>query len=139
MSEGREDIRLFVVHAREDRDKARQVRRWLSHHPGVRLATDEDVGFHPGQSPWEAMRDQIEKSDIVFFLATPQSLEAESTLLELGMTWGMEKPIIWVQVGRVPLQSPVELRKDHAVAYEDIQDPEVVDDLLRRYREPASA
>jgi len=85
------------------------------------------------------MRDQIEKSDIVFFLATPQSLEAESTLLELGMTWGMEKPIIWVQVGRVPLQSPVELRKDHAVAYEEMQDPEVVDNLLRRYREPASA
>lgn len=139
MADDARPIRLFVVHAGEDRDKARRLRRWLHRHVGVRLVADEDVHPRSGEDPWDAVREEIRQSTGVLFLATPASLDSERTLVELGMVQGMRKPFRWIQTGRIPLRAPVEMDASDSVSFDQLGDPEFADDVLQGLRAAAAS
>jgi len=133
------EVKIFVSHAREDDRRAQKLRQWLQQHYGVTVILDGEVEPKPGEELWEPVRRHIEESNLVAFLVTPQSLSNSRSIIEVGMTAGLRKPIVWVQVGRVPLRPPVEFPDRETVFFDEFEDPEVVDALLEPYRHPASA
>lgn len=133
------EVKIFVSHAREDEPRARQLRQWLRQHYGVTVVLDGEVELTPDEEPWEPVQRHIKESDLVAFLVTPQSLSNSRSIIEVGMTAGLRKPIIWIQVGRVPLRPPVGFPDRETVFFDEFGDPETVDALLEPYRHPASA
>lgn len=138
MSKRDKQIRVFITHTSDDRAEARQLRNWLVHHPGVSTFTIDDLSA--GENWQEKLRERIAKSNLILFIASPNSLESSFVLQELGAAWAFEKPIITVLTSRASaVDLPFQLKEQSTMDLEDFSDPDIVRDLISQYREPASA
>lgn len=137
MSKRDNNIRVFITHTSDDRAKARQLRNWLVHHPGVSTFTVDDLSA--GGNWQEKLREQIATSNLILFIASPDSLDSSFVLQELGAAWAFEKPIITVLTSRASaVDLPFRLEEQLTMDLEEFSDPDAVRDLIGQYREPAS-
>jgi flagellar biosynthesis regulator FlaF len=133
-----DSLHIFISYARDDRDRAHTLRRRLNWHENVSTFMIDDLEYREN---WrEELRSRLIDSDLVVVLLSAEALESERVLQDLGAVWGLKKPAVIVRTGPTNLQLPVDI-SDHSstVQFDDFQDPERVDDLLRPYRKTPSA
>ena len=84
--------RVFISNAAVDNVLARKIRNVIETSIDANISTDEDLG---AGSDWESrLRQEIEDSDYIVVLLTPQSVRSPFVIQEIGAAWGLGKPII---------------------------------------------
>jgi hypothetical protein len=99
---------VFLVHAHEDKDTARRLKKNLERVPFVDVVSHDDLASKSESNFRSYLARHIRNSTGVAFLLTPQSQDNEWSLLELGMAVGADKPVRFVQTGEVALKPPLQ-------------------------------
>ncbi|NBC85074.1 MAG: TIR domain-containing protein [Bacteroidetes bacterium] len=99
---------VFLVHAREDKDLARRLKRNLERVPFVDVVSHDDVSPEDTNSYRSHLANKIRNSSGVAFLLTPKSQDSDWSLFELGMAIGANEPFRYVQTGDIALHPPFE-------------------------------
>ena len=125
-------MRVFLSHASADNVLARKVRNILWRSFDARVFTTEDLSA--GEN-WESkLRGELAQSDYVVALLTPQSVSSNFLLHELGAAWALGKPIISVVTRRDVLNSlPLALSESQMIELADLDNPEISDQLVKRF------
>ncbi len=120
MSEGTQptrgrSLRIFLSHAASDTILAQKLRKLLSRRVSGRIFITEEISA--GEDWQSRLRNELAGADVVLALLTPQSVDSNWLLHEIGAAWALEKPIVAV-VTRGDLLNQVPLAGREAVVVE---------------------
>lgn len=131
-------IRVFLSHATQDREMARELSQRLRSWTGVSVHTPEDISV--GQAWSRRILDRIKKSDLMMVLLTPDSVRSPWILQEMGAAWGLDKKIAVVSTdAELASGLPFSLDKIQILKIEDLSDPEIVSSLVQELSGRAQA
>jgi len=121
--------RIFLSYAGADRTYARKLRSLLSQRPNLRIFTTETLS---AGEDWESeLRDELAQSDLFMVLLSSNSVDSKWVLHELGAAWALNKPIIPIVINPEAFSKiPVTLGELQSVEIEDLENPEVIDQIL---------
>lgn len=125
-------IRIFLSYAIADDMYAHKLFRILSHRRDLRVFTTEMLS---AGEDWESkLKEEITQCDIFMMLLSPNSVDSNWVLHELGAAWGLNKLIIPVVIhpGTVT-KIPVQLPKSQSVVFDDFTNPEAIDKIFDSY------
>ena len=131
--------RIFVSHAFEDREAAWRVARAFARNAaGVSVFTLEVLNM--GED-WRAkIREEIIKSDVFIILLSPKTLNSPWVLAEIGAAWALEKPFVIVRTHpAMEVNLLVEVTPEYLVNLEDLDEPDVVQQIIRLNGTPSNA
>ncbi len=131
-------LRVFLSYAREDKEYAQKLHHLLSKRPNLRIFTTDILS---GGEDWQTkLRDEIARCDLFIVMLSSTSVESKWVLHELGAAWAINKPIIPVVAqSDILTRVPVELKGVQPVEMQDIDKPEIINQILERYEAAASA
>ncbi|PSQ82065.1 MAG: hypothetical protein BRD46_00615 [Bacteroidetes bacterium QS_8_68_15] len=133
----REDVRVFVSRAAADREPARKLSDAMARRHGVRVFDPAEMLSAGGD--WQArLKDELAGSDVFVALMSPEALKSSFVLQEIGAAWALDKPVVLVLKNVSERAGLLENWSDQfMVNLDDLDDPEVMSQLLRRHREDA--
>ena len=124
--------RIFLSYAISDAIYAHKLLRLLFQRSNLRVFTTEMLSA--GEN-WESkLKEEISQCDIFMMLLSPNSVDSNWVLHELGAAWALNKSIIPVVIHpeTVP-KIPVQLRKSQLVVFDDFKNPETINKILNSY------
>lgn len=129
--------RIFLSYAMDDRAAAERLHDLISKYPAVNIFTTQTLSA--GEN-WQAkLRDEISKCSVFLVLLSPNSVDSNWVLYELGAAWAMGKPIISIVTDPELLSKiPMELSSNSFVEIKDIEKPEDINRIFERYEEFAA-
>ncbi len=134
----RRTLRIFLSYTTADRAQAHKLRGLLSQRPGLRVFTADTLSA--GEDWQSKLRDELSQCDIFMVLLSPDSVDSDLTLQELGAVWALNKPVIPIVTHRdVFSKIPLTLREVVSVELEELEKPEDIDRILERYEEMAAS
>jgi hypothetical protein len=104
-------VEVFVSHAHEDRDLAKQlveaIETGLEVPPdAIRCTSVPGYDFAPGINFIDALRSELTGASCVIGLWTPCSMKSQWCLFELGATWGLAHQALFLSAGAEALRDP---------------------------------
>jgi TIR domain len=125
---------IFISYVQRDRALAELVIRSIKRRrPDIQVVSHFELS---AAEPWvDKVRDWISRCKLFMVLLTPNSVEADNILTEVGAAWGLAKPIVKI----VPLeyvlgdQLPISLFGQPTLRLEEIEQSEALDSILHRY------
>ena len=123
-------IRVFLSYAYPDQAHARRVRNLLALADVKVVSTD---ALATGRAWPSVIPGEISRCDVFIVVISPDSLESEWVLLELGAAWALKKPMIALatrpDITTIPgAPGPVEV-----INIEEIEKPGVLQRLLKGF------
>ncbi len=130
----KQELRVFLSYAATDAVCAHKLRRLLSQRPNLRIFTTEMLS---AGEDWETkLREELSRCDVFVVLLSLKSVASEWILHELGAAWALNKPIIPIAINsEVFSKIPITLHGVQFVEIEDIEKPEVINQILDSYAE----
>jgi len=127
-------IRVFFSYETADNDHARKLRRILSRHFNLRIFTHEGLS---AAEDWKSkLKSELAQCDIFVVLLSPNSVESDWVLQELGGAWMGDKPILPIVThSHVLAKIPLQLRNAQTVNINDLDNPEVINQILESFEE----
>jgi hypothetical protein len=131
-------LRIFLSYAVADRVYAHKLRGLLSQRPNLHIFTTETLS---AGEDWESkLKDEISQCDIFVVVLSPNSVNSKWVLHELGAAWAINKPIIPVVTHpEVFSRIPVTLSKVQLVETNELEKPEVINQILEHYEEAVTS
>lgn len=125
---------IFISYVQRDRALGERVIRSIRRRrPDIQVLSHFELS---AAEPWvEKVRDWISHCKLFMVLLTPNSVEADNVLTEVGAAWGLGKPIVKI----IPLeyvlgdQLPISLFGQPTLRLEEIEESEALDHILYRY------
>lgn len=125
---------VFISYVQRDRVLGERVIRSIRRRrPDIKILDHSELS---AAEPWvDKVRDWISRCKLFMVLLTPNSVEADNVLTEVGAAWGLGKPIVKI----VPLefvlgdQLPISLFGQPTLRLEEIEQSEALDRILERY------
>jgi len=133
MTQKKEMSKIFLSYTRADRDDGQKLGRLLSQQrPNLRIFTTDTLSA--GEDWRSRLKDELTQCDLFIVILSPNSIDSDWVLQELGAAWAIDKPIIPVvtQPGLLT-RIPVDLKDVQVVELKDIEKPEVINQILERY------
>lgn len=125
---------VFISYVHRDRALGEQVIRTIRRHrPDIQVLSHFELS---AAEPWvEKVRDWISRCKLFMVLLTPNSVEADNVLTEVGAAWGLGKPIVKIVPPEYVMgdQLPISLFGQPTLRLEDIEQSEALDRILDRY------
>ena len=135
---GKKTLRIFLSYTTADKVQAHKLRGLLSQRPGLRIFTADTLSA--GEDWVPKLRDELSQCDIFMVLLSPDSVDSDWILQELGAAWALNKPVIPIVTHRDMFSKiPLTLREVMSVGLEELEDPEVIDRILERYEKMAES
>lgn len=136
--ERKQVLRIFLSYDAADRAYGHKLRSLLSQRPHVRIFTTDMLSA--GEDWQSKLKDELSKCDIFLVLLSPNSVSSKWVLHELGAAWAMEKPIISIVTHpEIFSKIPVPLSQIQFVEIEDLEKPEIINQILEHYEEVATS
>lgn len=134
----RRPIRVFISHSTIDQVFARKVRNLLSQRANAQVFTTEELS---AGERWEArLRHELATADVVMVLLTPNSVDSNWVLHEVGAAWALGKAIIPVITRRDVLNKlPVTLKASRAIELTDVDSADNADKLVGEFENALAA
>src|SRR5438067_6824935 len=85
-------LRVFFSYAAADSASAHRLRSLLSQHPNLQVFTTDILSA--GEDWVSHLKSELSACDLFVVLLSPNSLESNWVLSEIGAAWGLDKPII---------------------------------------------
>ena len=125
---------VFISYVQRDRALGEHVIRSIRRRrPDIQVLNHFELS---AAEPWvDKVRDWISRCKLFMVLLTPNSIDADNVLTEVGAAWGLGKPIVKI----VPLeyvlgdQLPISLFGQPTLRLEEIEQSEALDQILERY------
>lgn len=125
---------VFISYVQRDRALGERVIRSIRRRrPDIQVLNHFDLS---AAEPWvDKVRDWISRCKLFMVLLTPNSVDADNVLTEVGAAWGLGKPIVKI----VPLEYvlgdhlPISLFGQPTLRLEEIEQSEALDQILERY------
>jgi hypothetical protein len=118
--------RVFLSHSVGDRVYADKLRRLLSKRPDVSVFSVETLSA--GENWQSKLKDEISNCDIFAVIFSPNSVDSQWLLQELGAAWSLHKPIIPVVTQPNLLRKiPLTLQQTRVVNFNELEKPEDFD------------
>jgi nucleoside 2-deoxyribosyltransferase len=129
--------RIFLSHAAADREYARKLSHALLFQwPDVRIFTTDMLSA--GEEWQSKLRRELVQCDIFMVVLTPNSVDSNWVLQELGGAWALGKPIVPVVTQpEVFSRIPLALDREPFLEVEDLDKPAMLNRVLERYLEVA--
>lgn len=136
--ESKQALCIFLSYATADQLYGHKLRSLLSQHPHVRIFTTDMLSA--GEDWQSKLKDELSKCDIFLVLLSPNSVNSKWVLHELGAAWAIDKPIISIVTHpEIFSKIPVPLSQIQFVEIEDLEKPEIINQILERYEEVATS
>lgn len=134
--EKNERLRIFVSHAAADREPARKLSNTLAQRHGVRVFDPETLS---AGEDWQAkLKDELINSDVFVVLVSPEAMASAHVLQEIGAAWALSKPVVSVLKDSYrEFDVPGSLSDQFMVELDDLDNPNVMNQVLGRYRKGA--
>ncbi len=130
-------ITVFLSHDHADAEAARKIRNLISRHLNARVLMDEDLRV--GESWKPKLRKAIRDADLIIALLTPTSFNDSWVLQEVGMAFGLEKPILPIVNPRDVLNRfSLALSPDTALDYRVLDGPKAGAELAAAFERALS-
>jgi nucleoside 2-deoxyribosyltransferase len=130
-------VTVFLSHDSADAEAARKIRNLISHHLHARVWMDEDLRV--GESWKSKLRKAIRDADLVIALITHNSYNDSWVLQEVGMAFGLEKPILPIVNPRDMLNRfSLALAPDTALDYRVLESPKAGTELAAAFERALS-
>jgi nucleoside 2-deoxyribosyltransferase len=126
-------VNVFLSHDSADSAAARNIRTLINRHvKNARVFLDEDISV--GESWKSKLRKAIKDADLIVALLTPASLFSSSVLQEVGVAWGLDKPILPIVNPRSVLnQFSLALSPETALDYRVLDGPKAGAELAAAF------
>ena len=124
-------FRVFLSYAYADHVHARRVRNLLVLADVVVVSPD---ALAAGKEWLSVIPDEISRCDMFLVVVSPDFLDSQSVLMELGAAWALRKPVIALatqpDITTIPgAPAPVDV-----IYIGEIEKPGALRDLLKRFR-----
>lgn len=132
-------LRVFLSYAVVDREYARKLRSLLSRYLNLHIFTPDMLSA--GEDWLSRLKDEVSQCDIFLVLLSPDSVNSEWILSEIGAAWALNKLIVPI-VTQTGLSSeiPKVLQQFESLEMKYLEDhPEAIDQILRIYEEKADS
>ncbi|HSB10417.1 MAG TPA: toll/interleukin-1 receptor domain-containing protein [Blastocatellia bacterium] len=125
---------VFISYVQRDRASAERVIRAIRRRrPDIQVLNHFELS---AAEPWvEKVRDWISRCKLFMVLLTPNSIEADNVLTEVGAAWGLGKPIVKI----VPIEYvlgdrlPISLLGQPTLRLQEIEETGALDHILQQY------
>ncbi len=126
--------RVFFSYAMADYTDAQKLLNALSKQPNIQVFTTQALSA--GENWMPKLQQALSECDLFVVLLSPDSLDSNWVLSEIGAAWGLNKPIIPVMT-QPELQDklPSVLRGISSVNFKDFADSQTAHRILERYEE----
>lgn len=131
-------LRVFLTYAKTDGEYARRLRNLLSRHLNLHIFTPDMLSA--GEDWLSKIKNEVSQCDVFIVLLSPDSINSEWVLSEVGAAWALNKLIIPV-VTQPELFSeiPIYLREYHLLEIKYLEEhPEAVGQIFESYEEKTS-
>jgi hypothetical protein len=128
----RRALRVFLSHAVVDREYARKLRSLLSRYPNLHIFTPDMLSA--GEDWLSRLKDEVSQCDIFLVLLSPDSVNSEWILPEIGAAWALNKLIVPIvtQTG-LSTEIPTVLQQSEFLEMKYLEDhPEAIDQILAK-------
>ena len=128
----RRTLRVFLSHAVADREYARKLRSLLSRYPNLHIFTPDMLSA--GEDWLSRLKDEVSQCDMFLVLLSPDSVNSEWILSEVGAAWALNKLIVPI-VTQTGLSSeiPAILQQSESLEIKYLEDhPEAIDQILAK-------
>ncbi|MEK7400708.1 MAG: toll/interleukin-1 receptor domain-containing protein [Candidatus Poribacteria bacterium] len=128
-------LRVFLSYEKSDEEDINKIQSILYKYYNLRIFTSEMLSA--GEDWVTKLRDEITQCDIFMVLLSPNSIESNWVLTELGAAWGLEKLIIPIFTQPEILSKiPVELKNTQSFDIGYLEEhPEVLKPIIDHYKE----
>lgn len=126
--------RIFFSYAAADQADAQRLLNAFSKQPNIQVFTTQTLSA--GENWMPKLQQALSECDLFVVLLSPNSLDSNWVLSEIGAAWGLNKPIIPV-VTQPELQDklPLVLRGISSINFKDFADSPTANQILKRYEE----
>jgi len=130
--------RVFLTYSYGDLVFARGIRNLLWTNLGIRVFMDEDLSAG-GDWP-QKLRSEIEAADMAIAILSPDTLDSNRMLQELGAAWALQKPIFGV-VTRRDVLNRLPIRMANLIDFkpDDLEKPQKTQGLIQEVERALSA
>lgn len=128
----RRTLRVFLSYAVADREYARKLRSLLSRYLNLHIFTPDMLSA--GEDWLSRLKDEVHKCDIFLVLLSPDSVNSEWILSEIGAAWALNKLIVPIvtQTG-LSTEIPTVLQQSEFLEMKYLEDhPEAIDQILAK-------
>lgn len=128
-------IRVFLSYALKDEKEANKIQRFLSKYHNIRIFSPKML--NAGELWRDKLRDEISQCDLFIVLLSPDSIDSNWVLTELGAAWALDKTIIPVYTKPEMLSKiPVELKSTESLDISSLEEhPEILNNIIENYKE----
>lgn len=126
----KEDLRVFLSYSVQDRERARGLIRTLSSRSDVRVF--DSATLSAGEDWRSQLKEEILGCDVFLVLLSPDSLDSEFVMQEVGAAWAIEKPII-VALTDSATAYELPVPPDRVLALKELEKPEVISRVITDY------
>lgn len=128
-SKREQTIRVYLSHSAADMVVARKLRNLLLTYANARVFLADDLS---AGEDWETrMRAELADADVVVALLTPNAVNSNWVLHEIGAAWALKKSIIPVVTRRDVLNAlPLSLQTAKVLELDDVDSPKVGGELV---------
>lgn len=142
-------IKIFISHKEADLELAKALVKLLDsaleiRKDDIRCTSVPGYKFDPGEDIIAAIRKEVNESDVLIGLLTPESLKSSYVLFELGARWGLKKhliPLLANGADYVDLPAPIKQNNAIKLQYEsDVYDLiDLISDKLNSKKQKTSS
>jgi hypothetical protein len=130
----KEAIRVFLSYSQEDKKFVERMRNILTHRPDVQLFQPEMLTA--GEDWRGRLREELLNCNLFMILLSPDSVNSEWVLSELGAAWAVDKPIIAATTEPEASYSlPVSAQGIRYFELQELEKPEVLNRIITGYEE----
>jgi TIR domain len=135
---GKDNIRVFVSYAMEDRVVAEELMNQLGRLPKFQVYTTNRISA--GEKWQSEIKKELSRSDYFLVLLSPTSVQSKWVQLELGAAWGLNKSIIPVVTSQdVVKRIPLELGNLQVIQMSDLREkPDSIGQIIESYQKTAA-
>ncbi len=131
-------LRVFLTYSKTDGEYARRLRSLLSRYLNLHIFTPEMLSA--GEDWLSKIKNEVSQCDVFIALLSPDSINSEWILSEMGAAWALNKLIIPV-ITQPELFSeiPIDLGKYQPLEIKYLEEhPEAMDQIFEYYEEKTS-
>lgn len=126
--------RVFFSYAAADSSSALRLRSLLSQQPNLQVFTTDSLSA--GEDWVSKLKSELSACDIFFVLISPNSLDSNWVLYEIGAAWGLDKPIVPVVTNKdLVSKLPFPASQFQPVEIDEFENPQAVNYILEHYEE----
>jgi hypothetical protein len=130
-------LRIFLSYAEADRESARKLQRLLARRLNLRVFTTDMLSA--GENWRTKLRRELTQCNIFMVVLSPDAMDSNWVLQELGGAWALEKPIVpVVSQPEILSRVPVPVDEESLIEIKDLDKPDVINHILERYEKLAA-